>query len=229
MYRIIQPALLLAEPFRLVYRMVKTAMDADTIEQIPRGDGRPIIFYPGLGMGNGSTLPLRSAMSSNHHNTYAWSCNTNKGFQDDTVDTLIAQVEEIREETGQKVTLVGQSLGGTIARAVAFATDSVEMVITLGTPIRTNQGVVGYVLDKLHDATGYNGLWPVWAQMAVSDLDIPCISIFSETDGVVDPFYSALPPTPYNQNVIVSTSHLGMALSLEVAAIISQKCSTDNK
>ena len=63
----------------------------------------------------------------------------NAEFLNILVDRLVKTAERAYNETGQKVHLVGHSLGGVLSRAVAGERpDLVASVITLGSPFRGN-------------------------------------------------------------------------------------------
>src|SRR4051794_38075708 len=98
------------------------------------------------------------------------------------------RLEEINERHGRTVSLVGQSLGGIYARALAREhPELVRQVISLGSPYRMTDG----------DRSGAQRAWERYrhlhdGEFAFMDLleqdrpalRVPATSIYSRTDGV---------------------------------------------
>jgi pimeloyl-ACP methyl ester carboxylesterase len=95
-----------------------------------------VLVLPGRGVGDLSTAPLRWVLARRGHHVHPWGL----GVDDGDVDRLLPLVEDLVErlaaDAGHPVVLVGQSLGGYIAREAARRRpDDVSLVVTLGTPI----------------------------------------------------------------------------------------------
>ncbi len=84
-----------------------------------RGKGAGVFVLPGFGGGDGSTAPLRHYLSLLGYDVSGWSKGTNNGQVLDLLDQMRDAVKEESELTGDKITLIGWSLGGYIAREVA--------------------------------------------------------------------------------------------------------------
>jgi len=101
----------------------------------PRGDGHPVLVYPGFGAGDGSTEPLRRVLGLLGYKAIGWGAGRNTGMRPEWLAEGAARVRALQREHGRKVSLIGQSLGGIYARELAKrAPDEVRCVITLGTP-----------------------------------------------------------------------------------------------
>jgi pimeloyl-ACP methyl ester carboxylesterase len=132
----------------------------------------------------------------------------NVGCPKDLTETLCETVDRAHAETGKKVTLVGHSLGGCLARAVAIrCPDNVAHVITLGSPVQ-GASVHPWVLAAGEmlgrgdcDETCY---LPMQAELP-RGIGETCI--FTKTDGVVDWHTCA---TRASRKVEVSGTHVGL-------------------
>ena len=101
----------------------------------PRGDGHPVLVFPGLITGDFSTLPLRNYLRSRGYATYPWGLGINRGPREGVVDACFALLDKLSDEHGRAVSLIGWSLGGIYARELDKARPaSVRQVITMGTP-----------------------------------------------------------------------------------------------
>jgi hypothetical protein len=152
----------------------------------PRGDGHPVLVLPGLGGDDRSTTLLRVYLRYLGYHVHGWRLGTNQGPNERTTSGLAARLDGLSERHHQPISLVGWSLGGVYARALARRSPrSVRLVVTLGSPIRDS-------------ALSRGGLL------------VPATSIYSRTDGVVPYQYSLESPGPQRENVEVRGSHLGL-------------------
>ena len=105
-------------------------------DSLPKGDGHPVIFFPGFLTSDIFTLPLQSRVEERGYKVYGWDNGFNLGFDEKTAQHLKKRLKDVFDANGgQKVTLVGHSLGGVYARELAREfPDMVRDVITLGTP-----------------------------------------------------------------------------------------------
>ncbi|MBK6361332.1 MAG: hypothetical protein IPF39_16010 [Comamonadaceae bacterium] len=67
--------------------------------------------------------------------TYPWGLGRNKGLKDEDLALMHQRMKAVFDEHGQKVSVIGQSLGGVFAREIARHDPAlVRQVITLGSP-----------------------------------------------------------------------------------------------
>jgi pimeloyl-ACP methyl ester carboxylesterase len=109
------------------------------LRKLPKGDGHPVLVFPGLGAADFTTWPLRHFLEGRGYKTYPWHQGFNFGPRAGVLQGCIDQLEQIHREHGKKVSLIGWSLGGVYAREVAKERpDMARCVITLGTPFTGN-------------------------------------------------------------------------------------------
>lgn len=182
----------------------------------PAGDGHPVIVFPGLSAGDGSTLPLRSYLQNLGYDVSGWNQGTNFGPRAGILDTAVRQLQDTAEACGEPVSLIGWSLGGIYARELAkLLPDQVRCVITMGTPFAgTHTSTNAWRLYELtrgrsihHEIGGFD--LPTAPSM-------PTTSIYSRTDGVVSwkaSQQAADPRNPHTENIEVVASHLGLGMN----------------
>jgi pimeloyl-ACP methyl ester carboxylesterase len=103
----------------------------------PRGDGHPVLVLPGFSTTDRSTGVLRRYLTRLGYDAHAWELGRNLGPRaiGRQGEKLIARLEEVYAKTGRKVSLVGWSLGGVLARQLSRRRpDLVRQIITLGSP-----------------------------------------------------------------------------------------------
>src|ERR1044072_2893079 len=101
----------------------------------PRGDGHPVLIFPGLIASDVSTRPLRAYLRSRGYDVHGWGQGRNFGPRPGVERRMRDHIRELRQHSGRKVSLIGWSLGGVYARQLAkLAPDDVRQVITLGSP-----------------------------------------------------------------------------------------------
>jgi hypothetical protein len=182
----------------------------------PKGDGHPVIVFPGLGTADNSTHYIRNFLGSLGYKTHPWGLGRNLGPRHGLekllldLDTKLLEVSAAHE--GQKVSLIGWSLGGIYARELARRNpDAVRQVITLGTPFKgeaheTNATLLYELLsgDKSHRN-------PDMIKELAMPLSVPFTSIYSKTDGVVSWENSQETGGTCFENIEVpGASHLGL-------------------
>ena len=113
-------ALLMAMEGRAMFEWASYAMSWPLLKKAPRGDGHPVLVLPGLVAGDRSTFPLRRFLSHLGYEAYPWEQGLNVGPRDHVIKGLVDRVRDIQKTHGQKVTLIGWSLGGAMANAMAL-------------------------------------------------------------------------------------------------------------
>ncbi|MGD0673736.1 MAG: alpha/beta fold hydrolase [Candidatus Binatus sp.] len=104
---------------------------------VPPGDGRPILLIPGFTAGDWSLGTMARWLGRVGYRPYLSGIDLNVGCPRRTMEVVGWRVEKIARESGQRVTIIGHSLGGVLGRAIAAANPAnVREVVALGSPIR---------------------------------------------------------------------------------------------
>lgn len=174
------------------------------LERLPRGDGHAVLVLPGLLTDDRSTAPLRDLLRSLGYRTHGWAQGTNLGPTQPIVDGLSRRVADLVERH-TTMSLVGWSMGGMFARAIARERpDAIRQVITLGSPIRLGTP----------DGLGGAGRGP---------LPVPTTSVYSRSDGIVHWSASLVKASPRAENVEIIGSHCGLGVNPSVAVVIADR------
>ena len=209
-------ALLMALELRAPWELWSVLPAWPLLAKAPAGDGHPVIVFPGLSASDGSTVPMRSYLQNLGYDVSGWNQGFNFGPRAGILEAAKRQVEETFTQTGEKVCLVGWSLGGIYARELAkLLPDCVRSVITMGTPFSGSHKSTNawrlYELTSGRDITQELSKFDLKAAPPV-----PTTSIYSRTDGVVAWQTSIQAPSgsnPLTENVEVFASHLGLGLN----------------
>jgi pimeloyl-ACP methyl ester carboxylesterase len=202
--------------------------------QAPKGDGHPVLLLPGFMATEFSMKPLQTYLDKLGYNAFHWELGRNLGPRAIGPDGehLIARLEQIYKETGRKVSLVGWSLGGTLARQLSRRRpDMVRQVITLGSPIVGNPKATN-AWRAYQFMTGHRVDDPdVQAQLAESHEvpPVPSTAIFSRHDGVVAWQNSREPKAPLTDNIEVKGSHCGLGVNPTVLWAVADRLAQPEK
>ncbi len=183
------------------------------LSMAPKGDGHPVLVYPGLMASDRTTAPLRAFLESLGYKAYGWNLGTNKGPREGVLDACRARLKSIVKRHKRKVSLIGWSLGGLYAREFAkeFPKD-VRLVITMGTPF-TGHPKATNAWRLYEKVTGHRiGSADLHEPLRVPP-PVPTTSIFSRTDGIVAWQCSVEKEGPMHENVEVFASHLGLGFN----------------
>jgi pimeloyl-ACP methyl ester carboxylesterase len=216
------PLLWLAIEGRALLEAAVLPLHLPLLMSAPRGDGHPVLVLPGLLAGDGTTWPLRRYLRSRGHAVHGWQLGRNLGLRDGVLQGLRARLAELHEAAGERVSLVGWSLGGLYARELARETpERVRQVISLGSPMygnprRTTHTWLAYRLLRgraaLRDDIRGIGAPPV-----------PTTSVYSRSDGVVGWRTCVEQPGAQVQNVQTPGSHSGLGFNALVLYLVADR------
>ena len=183
------------------------------LRRLPRGDGHPVLVFPGMATNDVTTLPLRRFLDALGYATQPWGQGFNFGPRDGVLKRCARDVRALSERHGRPVSLIGWSLGGLYAREMAKELpDHTRCVITLGTPFAghphaTNAWRIFELLSgqKAHD--------PEMIARLRTPPAVPTTSIYSRTDGIVAWQCSINDAGPRTENIEVHASHTGMGMN----------------
>ncbi|MCR2833211.1 esterase/lipase family protein [Parerythrobacter lacustris] len=194
------------EPVRRLFRR----LDLETTDR-----PRTVMLLPGF-----ATHPVRMRYMAQQlekagHTVKRWGLGFNLGPTTENIGQLEHRLLEISERYGDKVVLVGWSLGGLFARELAHRhPQRVAKVITMGSPFSGNprsnnawriyQFVAGHRVDQS----------PVERDIA-SKPPVETVAFWSARDGIVSPRSSRGRPGERDRAVALRCNHLGFSSSKE--------------
>jgi pimeloyl-ACP methyl ester carboxylesterase len=183
------------------------------LKRLPRGDGHPVIVFPGLGAADITTAPLRSFLQDLGYSPYPWKQGFNFGPRRGVLDAVRAHVQRIADRHGESVSLIGWSLGGLYAREMAKEFPQLaRCVITLGAPFAGHPRATN-AWRFYEMVSGQNVHDPALIAQMRGTPPVPTTSIYSRTDGVVAWQCSLNGESPLAENIEVHASHIGMGMN----------------
>lgn len=198
------------------------------LQGLPAGDGHAVMTLPGFMASDRSTRVLRRYLSAWDYDANPWDLGRNIGVNrnGDLDADLDQRLKTLFEQSGGKVSLVGWSLGGLLAREAARRNpELVRSVITLGSPLGDPKAT---------------SLWRVFEMMAgvrVTDEQVrrriarlrepipgvPTSAIYSRSDAIVSWQIAKLPSGPETESIGINGSHLGMGFNPAVLYAIADR------
>lgn len=202
-----------------------------------RVDAAPVLLIPGFMAGDASLGVLRHWLKRRGHRVAMSGMLVNVGCAERIVSRLEEHLEQLAEETGERVVLIGQSRGGTFARALAVRhPDRIRGLAMLGSPVRDGLAVSPQVLRTVRWVAmlgdlGLPGLFSnscrdgeccaTFREDLLAPLPdgIDALAVHSRSDGIVD--WQAC-VDPYARAVEVDSSHCGMSVHPEVYRVLER-------
>lgn len=194
----------------------------------PRGDGHPVLVLPGFTTTDRSTAILRRYLSTLGYDAHSWDLGRNLGPRaiGREGEKLVDRLNAVHELTGRKVSLVGWSLGGVMARMVSRRVpDAVRQVISLGSPFtgspRSTNVWRAYELltgQRIDDRTTKEQL-----RESATPPPVPSTAIWSREDGIVA-WQNCVEPFAHNSdNIEVHGSHCGLGVNPAVLYAVADR------
>ncbi|MEM1051191.1 MAG: alpha/beta hydrolase [Pseudomonadota bacterium] len=197
---------------------------------LPKGDGHAVMVLPGFMASNSSTGPLRRLLCSLGYDAHGWDSGRNIRVDNALIKRLREQLLDLFESSGRRVSLVGWSLGGVIARELAkLHPEKVRLVVSLGSPITNDRNVSN--ARRLFEML--NGGEPEVLRdgrfQALGEAPpVPTTSILTKTDGVVHWRGSVQDEGEHpSENIVVHASHLGLGVNPSVMIAIADRLAQD--
>ena len=232
--KIKRPSLLkMALEARSFFEAGSFAMSYPLLQTAEKGDGHPVMVMPGFLASDFSTKLLRTFLKGRGYKAYGWKLGRNMGKQSHPETgcgpEIIARFEEIYRKHGEKVSIIGWSLGGVYARELAkLRPEMSRQVITLGSPF--NGSFKANHASKLFQKTsGYklkDMCKDLRKNMKIAP-PVPTTSIYSKTDGVTAWECCLEIQDATTQNIEVSSSHCGLGYHPFVMWVIADRLAQD--
>ncbi|HEX6585539.1 MAG TPA: hypothetical protein VF052_02205 [Solirubrobacterales bacterium] len=198
---------------------------APSLRGAPRGTA-PVVVLPGFRLGDMSTFPMRQFLRRLGHTVDGWGLGVNRGDVPTLMPQVAQGVAEIARRRGEPLHLIGQSLGGVLARETARdRPDLVAQVITIGSPV-----VGGPSYTRVAIAYADQRLAEIRRRIEERDrtpIRVPITAVYSRHDGIVAWQACIDHANPRVEHVEVGSSHLGMALDPTVWGLVAERLSEE--
>jgi triacylglycerol lipase len=204
---------------------------ASYVARSSSGSGDPVLLVPGFLAGDYSLSAMSRTLRRRGYRTYRSHISANVGCTRDAATELEARLESIAIRRGTRVSIVGHSLGGMLARGLAVRRpDLVSGIVTMGSPMLapgahhaslsfgidvlvrlSRAGVPGLMSEECVGGTCARQSWDESREPVPAD--VAFTAIYSKRDGICD-WRACVDPsaTP----VEVTASHVGMAVDPRV-------------
>ncbi len=190
---------------------------------LPRGDGHPVLVFPGFLAGDALTVPLRRRLGQLGYWNAGWRFGANLGLKPGLLAQMVHYVKSVHAGQKRKVSLIGWSLGGLYAREIAKRIpDRVRLIVTMGTPAARDMHAnnAWRLYERLNDHT-------VDAPPIEGDLmalpPVPLTAILTPEDGIVAPGSADIGSGPTWETIVVRGTHVGLAWNAGVLNVIADR------
>ncbi|OBA77970.1 alpha/beta hydrolase [Mycobacterium sp. 1164966.3] len=192
---------------------------------LPAGDGHPVLVLPGFLAADGSTWTLRRILRRLGYRTHGWGLGRNVGPTPKAVAGISDRLHELRTRYDAPISLIGWSLGGIFARALARREpSSVRQVITLGSPFRMDDAGQSRATRTFNRYAHLHVEHPpLPAESEAEPLPVPATSIYSRYDGIVAWQTCLDTPSARAENIAVLASHIGYGHNAAVVWAIADR------
>lgn len=206
---------------------------------VPRGDKSAVVIIPGFLGTDMYLMELNAWLRRVGYRPYFSGIGINAECPNLLIQRRLTEtIDRARKQTRRKIHLVGHSLGGIIARAVAHQRpQDIASVITLGSPFR---GAVAHgnvlraaeaVRRRILEEHGPNVLPACYTGHCTCDfieslrretpLSVSSTAIYTRTDGVVDWRYCITGDSEIDCEV--PGTHMGLAFNATVYSTIAER------
>jgi hypothetical protein len=189
---------------------------------VPRGDGHPVIVLPAFFCSDSMTRGFRQWLTKLGYAVEGWGNGLNLGPTAAAVTAVERVLRHSTEASGRSASLVGVSLGGVLARALANAhPERVRRVITVCSPFRlptvSPLEPIYRVLAPLHSGER------LLIERLIAPPPVPTTAIYSRSDGVVAWRSCIDEPAPGRENIAIDGAHMTILLDPRTMRAIAER------
>ncbi len=187
------------------------------------GDGHDVIVIPGFTTNDGFMQTLRDALEARGYDPHGWGAGFNFGADADKAAIVEDRLLRLYEENGgAKISLLGYSLGGIYARALAQKhPDKIRNVVTLGTPYKLSDdtGAPDERLSAIHELYTDGDAAP----LVTAPLDVPSTAFLSSHDLLVDWKDAFNAAVERSETAVLHTLHTTMPFKPSTANAVAER------
>lgn len=197
-------------------------------KDIPRGDGRPVMLVPGFLAGDASMAVMSGWLRRIGYYAELPGITFNINYSEVVIKALATRLVDIYGWKGRRVTMIGHSRGGILAKVLAHRhPEMIDQTICLGSPIGNPFDVHPVTMAGVRAAQIFNfvrygktsGVEARFMRDLSAPVRVPTTSIYSRSDGIVH-WEACLRDDV--RSIEVRGSHMGLALNPEVYAFIAR-------
>jgi pimeloyl-ACP methyl ester carboxylesterase len=218
--------LLLLMEGRAVYDLATMLPMLGLRRYLPQGDNHPVLVLPGFLASSKSTTPLRQYLARLGYRAHRWKLGQNTGYSHGLHNGMRDRMLELVDRYGEKISLVGWSLGGVYARELAREMpDVVRQVITMGSPFRghPSSSNVHHIFNLISDVP-YKEIPQSFLQHMATPPPVPTTALYTRGDGIVA-WQSTVELSDRKdvENIHVGGSHLGLGFNPRVLVALADR------
>jgi len=218
--------LLLMAEGRAVYDAVGMIPMLALKKFLPQGDNHPVLVFPGFLASSRSTRPLRQFLADLGYRSHRWKLGYNMGYSYKLHYGMRDRVTELVERYGEKISLVGWSLGGVYARELAREMpDIVRQVVTMGSPFRGHPSSSNvHRIFNMFSEVPYDEMPRSFLQNMAHPPPVPTTALYTRGDGVVA-WQSTVEVSdrPDVENIHVGGAHMGLGFNPRVLFVLADR------
>jgi pimeloyl-ACP methyl ester carboxylesterase len=190
--------------------------------EIVRGDGHPVLVIPALFSTDRMTAGFRALLASLGYAVEGWNAGVNLGPTESAWAAAERLLPDIHRRTGRTASVIGHSLGGVFARALACGhPELVRRVVTVCSPFRPP------VASPLQPIYRVLARWHVpddlLLPLLASPPPVPTVAIYTPRDRVVAWTSCVDEPGELRENIAVDGAHSTMLGNPEVIRLIAER------
>ena len=200
----------------------------------PHGTGQPVLLIPGFMAGARSMATLRDWLLRMGYHAEVAGLAFNVRYSEDVLNTILLRLVDLFGWLGQRVTLIGHSRGGLLAKVASHRhPEMVERVVALGAPLADPYDISPFTMAGVRLAQAFN--LAMFRRTGAVELPFlkdlaaparrPLASIYSRTDAIV---YWRACIRADAECVEVVGSHVGLAVNPDVYVVLAGLLSRSN-
>jgi pimeloyl-ACP methyl ester carboxylesterase len=190
---------------------------------VPRGDGHPVLVFPPFLHTDAMTRPLRFYLTALGYRVHGWGVGRLLAPSDAVLAKSAEMVASLCRRHAEKVSLVGISLGGILAREAARRQPAcVRQVVTLCSPFRlptASNLELPFRLATAQHAGAFQHLLPSLALPP----PVPTSAIFTQRDGIVAWESCLNDESAFAENIEVEGAHSTISRNPQALAILADR------
>lgn len=195
---------------------------------LPQGDNHPVLVFPGFLASSRTTRPLRQYLADLGYRAHRWKLGYNMGYSFKLHYGMRDRITELVDRYGEKISLVGWSLGGVYARELAREMpDIVRQVVSMGSPFRGHPSSSNvHRIFNLFSEVPYKDIPNSFLQDMAEAPPVPTTALYTRGDGIVAWQSTIELSERYDvENIHVGGAHMGLGFNPRVLLALADRLS----